>query len=214
MPLWLREVLAGVGASALLVGLSVVGSLALLPALGLSAGAYLGLRLLIPTRSEPRHATGSSGPLLGQLERTAARFEELAPGIPTPAVAEDVGDLARLTRDLVPRLRRSTDALERSRVFLEMQLPRALQLVERYAWLVRQPYLGPAARDELEAAERTISLVEKALEEQHRRILSEDVREFSLDRRVFEELLHLDARLETATEHEEARSAGRTREET
>lgn len=55
--------------------------------------------------------------------------------------------------------------------------------------------LDDQARRELEASEETIALIERAFQAQHSKLLAAGFREFTIDRRVFEELLELDPTL-------------------
>ena len=211
----LRELIAGVGASGMLVGLLTVGGLGLPLSLGLAVVSYFGVRLLLPAASKPPPPPAGPSELdvaKASLERRARQFESLALRIGKWPVAHDTEVLARIVRDLGKHFDRDPENVSRSRDFLDLQLPKAVEIVERYVWLTEQPYLDPRARKELEASEKTIRLIEKAFEEQHRRLLAEDLREFTIDRRVFEELLRLDERLELA-ETGTRRDAGTERPE-
>lgn len=159
----------------------------------LAAGVYFGVRLLVS--SAMREAAESGDGLADardDLLRTSQRFHDLASRIRETDVAESCRRMAQLLRDLVDHLERDPMNVDRARTFLDLQLPKALDIVERYAFLLGQRHLDEAGRGELEASERTLRLMERAFEEQHRRLLDQDVRDFSLDRRVFEELLRLD----------------------
>ena len=198
-----REFLAGGASILLLLGLQLATDFDLLPAMGLAAVVYVALRLLLPSAAprveEVEVAQGVTREDLGtttqDLLATAEKFEHLAKGIRKAAIAEDLRAIGRIVRDLVKQFERDPQNLHLAEVFLSTHLPRAQAIVERYAWLARQRYLDEQARRELEASEETIALIEKAFEAQHGKLLAEDFREFHVDRRVFEELLHLDPSL-------------------
>jgi hypothetical protein len=197
----LRELVAGGGAALFLVGLVLGGAFELLPALGLAAVVYLALRLLLPRSTEP--AEVAEGVSRDDFERTirevletAGRFEAQALEIGDSKVATDTEQIGKIVRDLVKHFERDPASLHRSEDFLSLHLPKALGIVERYAWLARQPYLDERARRELDASQETIAMIEQAFEVQHRKLLADDLREFNIDRRVFEELLQLDPQVE------------------
>ena len=183
----------------MLVGLLTVGGLGLPLGLGLAVVTYFGVRLVLPAPAKPSPPPAAPNELetaKAMLEQKARKFEALALRIGKGPVAHDTEVLARIVRDLGKHFDRDPANVSRSRDFLDLQLPKAVELVERYVWLSEQPYLDPRAREELKSAEKTIRVIELAFEEQHRRLLAEDLREFTIDRRVFEELLRLDERLE------------------
>ena len=198
-----REILAGGASSLAFVGLFMGVGLGLWPAVGLAAVVYTAVRLLIPKPVDPGTVEVAAGITRAQLDaaRTkiigyAERFEALAPTIAKPSIAQDVADIGRIVRELMIHFDRDPVNLDRAQDFLGLQLPKALRIVERYAWLASQRYLDDPMRQELEESEKTIELIEKAFEVQHGRLLERDVREFTVDRRVFEELLRLDPRVE------------------
>lgn len=188
----LREVAAGGMASVFFLA-----TVKLIPALPvtllLAAGVYAGVRLLVSTAMQDE-AAGSDALRAARSDLLAKsqRFHQLAERIRNDQAAASCRRLAQLLRDLVDHFERDPAYVDRARTFLDLQLPKAMDIVERYAFLLGQRHLDASGRRELEASERTLSLMERAFEEQHRRLLDQDVRDFSLDRRVFEELLRLD----------------------
>ena len=188
----LREVAAGGVA-----GIFFLATVRIVPVLPvtvlLAAGVYLGVRLLVSSvmKSEPED-TSTLAAARGDLLAAAQRLDKLADGIGLPAASASCHRLAELLRELVEHFERDSANVDRARTFLDLQLPKAMDIVERYAFLLSQRHLDPAGRRELEASKKTLRLMEHAFEEQHRRLLDQDVRDFSLDRRVFEELLRLD----------------------
>ena len=200
----LRELIAGLGASGTFIGLLSLTQLGLLPGLGLAAVVYLALRLLLPEPFDQKEiAEGVTRVDLdrtkGEIQRSARRFQELGQEIADPEVAKNAAAIGRTVRDLVSHFERDPKNLHRAESFLSMHLPRALEIVERYTWLGKQPYLDAAAREELRASGETVALIGRAFEAQHRQLLSEDFREFKVDRMVFEELLRLDPGLGSST---------------
>ncbi len=188
-----RELVAGAGAGFFL--LMMLPRVGLLPALILAAMVFLALRVMLPARGR-RKVGLSRGQLetLHQLRAKAVRFDELATKISTARVAEVSRKMGQIVRDLGQQFERDPDSLLPAGEVLEVHLPKALSIVERYSWLAAQNYLDDDARRELAAAEETIQLIEEAFVALHSRLLGRDLRELSVDRRVFEELLQFDDR--------------------
>ncbi|MCG8454945.1 MAG: 5-bromo-4-chloroindolyl phosphate hydrolysis family protein [Holophagales bacterium] len=204
-----RELVAGGAASAFLAALAFGSQLGFVPLLGLAAAVYLGVRWLIP---DPAAAQVASGVTRGQLETTVSRIrskarelEEIAGQLEGVSVVgtQVPGQLRIMSgtvRDLVSHFERDPENLVLASDFLELHLPKALSLIRRYAFLARQPHLDASAREELRGSEDTIALIARAFGQQHGRLLEDDVREFRVDRRVFEELLRIDGRFDLSDE--------------
>lgn len=203
-----RWLVAGLGASAATLALWALGAGPVV-ALGVGAGAFFVLRLAMPDRGrKERQQRWAIDDAKRDLRTRGARFDQLAQRVKPPELAQTVRRIGQLVRDLVQHVDRDAANLERIEGFVAGELPKAFEIVERYALLSGQDHLDDRARGELESSAETIALIERVLEEQHRRLLASDVRELTIDRRVFEELLELDGRL-----GEESASPSRTAED-
>ena len=191
----IRELVAGASASAFLVGLAVVTNLSFLPLLGLSAAVYAGVRMALP---EPPVEMVAAGITRAELEATvsqirakAARFDHFGDRHKNP-MRKQLRHIAQLVRDMIGHLKRDPTNLALAAEFLDLQLPKALRIVETFTLLKEQKHLDDSARRRLADAEDTIAMIEKAFAAQHSRMIESDVMAFEVDRRVYEELLRLD----------------------
>ncbi|MEM6795076.1 MAG: 5-bromo-4-chloroindolyl phosphate hydrolysis family protein [Acidobacteriota bacterium] len=203
-----RELVAAGLAGVVFIGASLATGV--LPALGLSAAAYLGLRLVLPSPKPAQLAGGITQKELDEtvrhIRRQAARFDHFGDQLRNPMRAR-LRRIAQVTRDIMTHLKRDPANLSLAAEFLEMHLPKALRIVEGYTQLSKQPHLDDASKARLEETHSTIEKIEKAFEAQHNRLLESDVIAFDVDRRVYEELLRLDDRVgsvERVSEFEEA----------
>ncbi|MEL7058762.1 MAG: 5-bromo-4-chloroindolyl phosphate hydrolysis family protein [Acidobacteriota bacterium] len=201
LPPLAREVLAGSGASALLIGLAVASTLSFPAMLALAASAYFGFRLVLPVRSSKDRGQEKVAETAPQraAERVvmgyAETFQHLAGTIADTEIRGRVSHLAEVVAALVEPLRRDEKNLHLAKDVLQLHLPKAQTLVERYAFLERQPYLDDSARAALLDLRETLDLTVRAFESVHHRLLADDVRALDVDRRVYEELLRLEDRL-------------------
>lgn len=194
-----RELLAGASASVFLVGLSAIGNLPFLLALGLSAAVYFGVRMALPAPAVEMVADGITKHELEEavkeIRLKAARFDHFGDRHKNP-MRKRLRHIAQLVRDMIGHLKRDPTNLALATEFLDLQLPKALRIVETFTVLKEQKHLDASARRRLEDAEQTITMIEKAFAAQHSRMLESDVMAFEVDRRVYEELLRLDGEID------------------
>ena len=126
------------------------------------------------------------------LTRRAKRFQALGREIQHHETAPLLSSIGDRVHELVQHIRRDPKHLELAEELIHHHLPKAQSLVEAYVRLVGQPNLGARQTEELAGMESTIRLLDSALETQNRRCLAQDVDNFNLDRRGFEEVLRLD----------------------
>lgn len=161
-------------------------------AVPLAGLAYWGVRTWIDHVSTPEVGTvGDHAARLRYLEEELTTSKGGDPSTTQNASARLLrlaDELDRLDRRLAARPKEVVEA----EFFVEVQLPQALVLAETYARLAASEPLGDRARDELQAAAESLDRLHRAIEEQHRRLVEQDLREFAVDRRVFDELLRLD----------------------
>lgn len=195
-----REILAGTTAGAFLVGTTAMTALGAVPSIVLSVGVYLGLRLLVPRDPEPGEEEVAAGVRRAELDAAVARvleaagqFEESARKVTSSRVARELVATAATMREMAVDFRTDPLDLRMAREFLDLHLPRALHLVERYVWLASRSDPGEEGRREIERCESTIVRIREAFATQLQRLLENDLEAFRVDRRVFEELLLPDA---------------------
>ena len=145
-----------------------------------------------------RQTTAARKPTEPSLAGAASRIRALAK------------ELQRLDRELESHPDLAVDA----EFFVSVQLPQAIDLVERYAELVKTPEPDDRTLKELRATEATFDLLLSAIREQSRRFAKHDLHEFAIDRRAFEELLRLDGVASDAQSATNAQSATDYRHET
>ncbi|MEO1085483.1 MAG: 5-bromo-4-chloroindolyl phosphate hydrolysis family protein, partial [Acidobacteriota bacterium] len=107
-----------------------------------------------------------------------------------------VRHIAQEVRDLIGHLKRDPSNLDATTEFLDLHLPKALRIVERFTLLSEQKHLNEEGRRNLAEAEKTIGLIEEAFRAQNAHMLASDVEAIDLDRRVYEELLRLDGQVD------------------
>ncbi|MEM1181567.1 MAG: 5-bromo-4-chloroindolyl phosphate hydrolysis family protein [Acidobacteriota bacterium] len=194
-----RELVSGAAASALLVGLAVFTNLAFPVLLGISAAAYVGVRMVVPGASAAEVAEGISRVRLEETVRDiraqAARFDHFGDRHKNP-MRKQLRRIAQLTRDINGHLKRDPSNVEVATEFLEVHLPKSLRIVENFTVLSEQDHLDEEGRQRLAEAEKTIGLIEKTIAAQHARMLKSDVEAMDMDRRVYEELLRLDGEVD------------------
>lgn len=163
-----------------------------LPVAGL---VYWGVRTWIL-----RAAESESSPIESQAER----LRELAAGLEALPVGKSrraekrsaapsrLRNMAAELDRLEAELGRQPDQYDEVEFFVESQLPRAVELAERYADLVDKPTLGEREKEALDSAEKTLDLVQSALQELVHRLVARQLHDFEVDRRVLEELLTME----------------------
>jgi len=181
---------AGIAAAGLFL------NLALLPALGVGAVGYLAARMFIPGRTaefkakvlEEARVTDTKARIIefsGRVKKVARRIEDRD-------MSKRILQIGQVIKDMTKHFDRDPRNVHQAGDLLELHLPRAVEIVERYGAMVKQPYLDDRAKDELAKTESTIELIEKKLQAHHGELLSQDREEMAVDRLVFEQLLSLD----------------------
>lgn len=186
------------------VGLGLVGLTSLVGVSGiLAAAGGVAALILLAILGLSRERKGAAAVAAGRqgadrtthaIREKARRFSDMARQVRrrNPEMADQISHIGDMVSGLVAHIQRDPATLERAQSFLDLHLPKALEIVERYEWLSGRQYLDDKARQELEKSEETIGLIGKAFEAQHARLLEDDLRELEIDRRIFEEVLELD----------------------
>lgn len=198
-----REIVAGLAASATFLWLVSGAGIVWWGGLLLAGGVYGGLRLLLPGRQGDPRDEVAPGITRAQLEQVtdqvagiADRFVAAAAALPESETSHRIDNIGRISHDMVANFHNDPGDLHLAGDFLALHLPKALRIVERFTDLATQPHLDQVAQDRLRDAEETIVMIEAAFARQYRLFLEQDFRDFQIDQRVFQELLVLDG-LET-----------------
>lgn len=182
------DVVPGVAAVGGLLGATLGLDLPVVAGLGVAAGLYLGVRLLMPA-PDPEVAPGVTR---GQLDAAVAGFGErldritaLAGQVAKPAVRRRLETLIATGGRVVTHVREDPADLPVARPLLELYLDSAAQILDNYVRLSSRQ-VASAAEPLAKAEDEAIPLLEGKVTELYEQLQREEVVELTVDSELLE----------------------------